>query len=203
MLNAVLMLSCCVDADSCSRRRCRVYLSVVSGRIEIVRDGVLEVVSFPTPLSVRSAVGDVNVDDALKQLKTSPDISRDFHANKLRDFVRQSGTVLNVIKCQNQLNMLARTSSSGNGSSMYLSSVLSRHALSAGSVPLFWSVCCAPFFMPVHLNRLTPVFSSHCNCRCNCVSYVQSPHVGPRFGRVEPGWSTISLETPRTGITPR
>jgi hypothetical protein len=30
------------------------------GRIEIVRDGVLEAVSFPTPLAVRSAVGDVS-----------------------------------------------------------------------------------------------------------------------------------------------
>lgn len=39
------------------------------GRIEIVRDGMLEVVSFPTPLAVRSAVGDVNVDDALSRLK--------------------------------------------------------------------------------------------------------------------------------------
>ena len=83
------------------------------GRIEIVRDGVLEVVSFPTPLSVRSAEGDVNVDDAVRRLKASPNISRDFHANKLRDFIRESDSVLNVIKYQNQLNILARTSSTG------------------------------------------------------------------------------------------
>jgi hypothetical protein len=48
----------------------------------------------------------------VKSLLTSPNISRDFHSNKLRDFVRESATVINVIKHQNLLNDLARKSSS-------------------------------------------------------------------------------------------
>jgi hypothetical protein len=36
-----------------------------------------------------------------------PNISRDFHANKLRDFVNQSDKVISVIKCQNQLRLLS------------------------------------------------------------------------------------------------
>ncbi len=40
-------------------------------------------------------------------LSQDPNISRDFHANKLRDFVLQSDKVISVIKCQNQLRLLS------------------------------------------------------------------------------------------------
>jgi hypothetical protein len=99
------------------------------GRIEMVRDGVLEVVCFPTPLAVRTAVGDVHVEDAVKSLLTSPNISRDFHSNKLRDFVRESATVINIIKYQNLLNTLARKSNS----------TLLLHSVSAYRIAVF---CC-------------------------------------------------------------
>jgi hypothetical protein len=46
-------------------------------------------------------------------LGQDPAISRDFHANKLRDFVRESSKVLSVIKCQNQLRLLSLHSSHG------------------------------------------------------------------------------------------
>ncbi len=58
------------------------------GHVEIVREGVLEVVTFPTPLAVRLAVQNTHVKQAVRELKHSPLISRDYGANKLRDFVR-------------------------------------------------------------------------------------------------------------------
>ena len=88
-------------------------LETFLGHIEIVRDGVLEVVLFPAPQSVRLATSDINVRDALRDLKQDPTISRDFHANKLRDFVRQSDKVLSVIKCQNQLRLLSLNTTNG------------------------------------------------------------------------------------------
>lgn len=44
--------------------------------------------------------------DAVHALKRSENISRDFHVNKLRDFVRASDSVINVIKAQDELKRL-------------------------------------------------------------------------------------------------
>ncbi len=50
-------------------------LETYLGHIEIVRDGVLEVVLFPAPQSARLAVDDIHVKDALRQLKQVQDLA--------------------------------------------------------------------------------------------------------------------------------
>jgi hypothetical protein len=50
-------------------RKTLTQLETYLGHIEIVRDGVLEVVLFPAPQSARLAVDDIHVKDALRQLK--------------------------------------------------------------------------------------------------------------------------------------
>ena len=77
------------------------------GRIELNRNGRLEVVTFPTPLAVRKSITNSHVQDSIKELKHNPEITRDFHANKLRDFVRHADSVLNVIKQQDTLATLS------------------------------------------------------------------------------------------------
>lgn len=44
-------------------------LETYLGQVEIVRDGVLEVVLFPAPESMRLAVDDIHVRDAVRALK--------------------------------------------------------------------------------------------------------------------------------------
>ena len=73
------------------------------GSVEVVRDGVLEAVQFPVPDSVRRAADNPVVDAAVSQLLHSTDIARDAQSNKLRDFVRTSAAVLDVVRCQDQL----------------------------------------------------------------------------------------------------
>jgi len=83
-------------------------LEAYVGHVEIVRDGVLEVVTFPTPLAVRLAVNNSHVKQAVRELKSSPEISRDYGANKLRDFVRLSGKVLSVIRMRDELRRISQ-----------------------------------------------------------------------------------------------
>ena len=59
-------------------------LETYLGQVEIVRDGVLEVVLFPAPESVRLAVDDIHVRDAVRALKKAS-ASRTKHALDSQD----------------------------------------------------------------------------------------------------------------------
>ncbi len=59
------------------------------GRVEVVRDDVLEEVTFPMPASVRAATHNPMILEQFELLKKSENISRDFHQNKLADWVRE------------------------------------------------------------------------------------------------------------------
>ena len=54
-----------------------------------------------------------HVRDAVRALKHSPDINRDTHAAKLRDFLALSPDVLDAFLCQGELHELKQSSGKG------------------------------------------------------------------------------------------
>lgn len=81
--------------------------------MEIVRQGRLSVIEFPRPRTLRVTERSSTVQAAVRDLLHSPDITRDFSAGKLRDFVKAADEVLDVVSGEEELLKLKLTAVTG------------------------------------------------------------------------------------------